>query len=468
MIKRLCCILFICSFFLMESQNWDSIKGGIFKYQLSSVLTDSINNKLLVNGRFNAKVGNLKARGICSWDGIKWDSLSGGINTHDILLNPQNPDGMVLTCISYNSKLLVGGCFTSIGYTNATSLALWDNTKWDTLPKRAFRYGKSVVVSGFLKKNNLLYITGNFDTIAGQPAKGLATWDGTNFNAVTLPIGSGFQNISSIIEYQNEIYVAGDGFLVGPNNNARDVFKYNGTNWISTTGNGVLGSYSGVADLEIYNNELYASGHFTKADGNAGDNIMKWNGTQWQDVGFGNDQSGFVSVRKMLVFHNRLWAFGGFYGVAGTFASMAAAYDGNSWCALKDTLDNAISSATIYNDTIYIGGGFWKANSDSIHFIAKLKNSNLFSQCINVVGVTELSANDQISIYPNPTTSIINIIDENNQLQNATIQIQNYLGQLVFSSPFSPQIDMRNLSSGMYFLTIEDKGLKKTMKIVKE
>lgn len=467
MIRRICCILFLFFSFIIESQNWDSITGGIFKKQIERVLFDSVHNKLLISSKFINNVGRVTVRGICSWDGNKWDSLGGGINTNDKWLNPLNPHGTVVTCIPFHGKLLVGGFFSSIGYVNTTGLALWDGVNWDSLPKRAFRYGKSVVISDFLLKNGLLYITGNFDTIAGQPCKGLATWDGTNFNAVTLPIGSGFNNISSIIEYQNEIYIAGDGFLIGSNNNSRDVFKYNGTTWLSTTGNGILGAFSGIADLEIYNNELYASGHFTKLDGNAGDNIMKWNGFQWQDIGFSDDPTSFVSIRKMLVHHNKLWCFGAFYNAANAFASMCASYDGVKWCGLKDTLDNTISSAVVYKDTIYIGGGFWRANSDSLHFIAKLKNTNLNNQCVNILGVNEFS-DIQISIHPNPTNSIINILNEQSQFQNAIIAVQNYLGQTLYSLPFSNQIDLSNLASGMYFLTVKDKNNRSTFKIIKE
>lgn len=73
-----------------------------------------------------------------------------------------------------------------------------------------------------------------------------------------------------------------------------------------------------------------------------------------------------------------------------------------------------------------------------------------------------------IKISPNPTTSILNIDDKNNQLQNSTIQIKNYLGQLVFCSPFANQINLQSLSAGMYFLTIQDKENNKTVKILKE
>ncbi len=466
MIKQICYILFLCSFYSIESQNWDSISKGKFSFQLERVLFDSVHNELIVSSKFLRNVNTKYVRGICRWNGLRWDSLKGGINTHDQL--NVNPNGVAYDCIPYNGKLLVGGMFQSMGGVNATSLALWDGTTWDSLPKRAFRFTDDPTqVDGFLKKGNLLYIIGSFDTIAGQPAKGLATWDGTNFNAVPLPIGPGFNNISSIIEYQNEIYIAGDGFLVGANNNARDVFKFNGTSWVSTTGNGVLGGYSGVADLEVYNNELYACGHFTKTDGNAGDHIMKWNGTVWKDAGF-KDQPSFVSIIKMLVYHNKLWVFGGFNEVAGSFTSNVAVYDGVNWCGLKDTLDNKITSATVYNDTIYIGGGFWKVNSDSMKFIAKLKNPTFFNSCVNV-SIHELSNNNQVSIYPNPANSALNITDEQNELQNSTIEITNSIGQMILSALFNNSIDVSSLSGGCYFLhiTTSDKRILHS-KFIKE
>lgn len=73
-----------------------------------------------------------------------------------------------------------------------------------------------------------------------------------------------------------------------------------------------------------------------------------------------------------------------------------------------------------------------------------------------------------IKIYPNPTSSSLNILDEQNKFQNATIEIKNCLGQVVFSSPFKTQIDLQNLSADMYYLTLQDRELKQTIKIIKE
>lgn len=86
----------------------------------------------------------------------------------------------------------------------------------------------------------------------------------------------------------------------------------------------------------------------------------------------------------------------------------------------------------------------------------------------SVISVNELEYFNSYEIYPNPATSIINIVDENNELKNSNIQITDYFGQLVFSSPFTSQINLSSLSAGMYFLTIDDKSNKKTVKIIKE
>lgn len=463
MIKRFSIIflLFICLKY--KSQNWDTVPGGHFSKQLESVLYDSVYNELLVSSKFMTHVGNINARGICSWNGTKWDSLTGGINTHDNVFNPFSAHGVVLTSMSYNNRLLVGGFFSSIGYVNTTGFAIWDGVKWDSLPKRAFRDGKSVVVSNFLKKGNLIYFTGRFDTIVGQPTNGIATWDGVDFNPILLPVDPNYQGITSIVEFQNEIYIAGGMFVGGKG----DVLKYNGSNWVSTTGGGFLGPYAGARQLIVYNNELYAAGYFEMANGNSGNNVIKWDGNQWHDVGFGTEGS-YIAINKLLVYHNKLWVFGGFNQVANLFTSNVAVFDGTTWCGLKDTLDNVIVSAAIYKDTIYVGGGFWKANSDSVPYFAKLSDANLYHQCVNVVGVNEYKNNDKIIVSPNPTTSMINITDEQNQFQNANIEIRNYLGQVVFTSPFTAQIDLQNLSAGMYFLTVQNRERKQTIKIIKE
>ena len=137
MIKRLAFILLLLTQHLAESQNWGSVKGVLkTDFDLGNVefvLTDSVHDELIVSSKFFKYVNGKYVRGICRWNGVRWDSLAGGINTHDVI--NVNPGGMAMSCIPYQGKLLVGGMFQSVGGVNATSLALWDGTKWDSLPE---------------------------------------------------------------------------------------------------------------------------------------------------------------------------------------------------------------------------------------------------------------------------------------------------------------------------------------------
>jgi hypothetical protein len=74
----------------------------------------------------------------------------------------------------------------------------------------------------------------------------------------------------------------------------------------------------------------------------------------------------------------------------------------------------------------------------------------------------------QFNVYPIPSSSILNIIDEQNLLLNSTIEIKNYLGEIVLTTLFTSQINISSLSSGMYFLTLQDKVNQTTIKFIKE
>ena len=462
MIKRLALIFILIYSYQAESQNWGSVSGN-FSAEVEALMYDSVHDELIASGKFIQFVDGKYVRGCARWNGSRWDSLASGINTDDTINSV--PFGTISACIPYQSQLLVGGNFHSIGGLKTNGLALWDGTKWDTLPKQAFSPNSTSLINGLFKYNNLIYIRGRFDSIAGQKCSGMATWDGINFNPIILPV-SYIGGIPEMLLYKNELYIV--GAIYSPNDFTSGLYhilRYNGITWYDVGGGIKGGGFTGAGTFAIYNNELYVGGHFSKSDGNAGDNIMKWDGTQWYDVGFG-DTPAWMAVRKLLVHHNKLWAFGPFEEAAGSFASRAAVFDGTTWCGLKDTLTNNMSSALVYKDTIYIGGGYWNVNSTPLTYVAKLKDENSFNQCV-YVSTNELSNKNQIAVYPNPTNSIINIVDEFNQFQNATIQIKNYLGQVVYTNSFTNQIDLSNFSSGMYFLTIHDKNNIKTVKITK-
>lgn len=86
--------------------------------------------------------------------------------------------------------------------------------------------------------------------------------------------------------------------------------------------------------------------------------------------------------------------------------------------------------------------------------------------------ITDL-ANDitAISVYPNPTKNTITIDLGNNDLQNASIQLINVVGEVVFNQSVilrKNSIDLSNYPSGNYLMKYSNNKGCKTLKVIKE
>lgn len=447
-------LLTLISFKAMPQNFWALPYASQTVYDIEKVLTDSLHDKLLVSGRYFNYIGPKRVRGIASWNGSVWDSLSSGINTHDILNNPNNPFGTLINCIRYNGKLLVGGIFQSIGGKNASYLATWDGARWDSLPFRAFDFqNTNAGVYSFINFQNKLYIGGVFDTIQGQPANGLATYDATGFHPVSLPLNSqAYINTMSI--YNGELYIGGV-FTSSSNASDRCILKYNGTNWTSV-GGGIKGNQCYIMSMIPLNNELYVGGYFYQVDGNADNVVMKWDGSSWHSAGWGaNTDNG--SVQKMLLYHDNIYAFGRFGQAGNNPASNVAVFNGQKWCTFPDVFDNnLIMSAAIYHDTIYISGGFHTINGDTnLKNVAKFVHPFSANDCgALAIKQNEIKEND-FEIFPNPANDKLQIQFNNSSYEDRTVCIRNSLGQIVYTNSYTNVIDVSPFLPGVYFIEIK-------------
>lgn len=81
------------------------------------------------------------------------------------------------------------------------------------------------------------------------------------------------------------------------------------------------------------------------------------------------------------------------------------------------------------------------------------------------------SKKHSFSMFPNPTSSKVNIAVATDFLEDSTIWIFNNLGQEVYSATLSDQtkIDVSNLANGVYFVQVNSKsGFSTTKKLVKQ
>lgn len=254
---------------------------------------------LYIGGSF-ARIGGINnLRGIAKYDpatGI-YSKLGSGIsygNTNGFTtsIQPFHANGEPL--------LVVGGFFNSAGGVNDTqSLAAWDGNAWRSLGA-GFAPPQSVwgMTTGDLGDGQKLYLGGGFNTIAGMPASGVATWDGTTLQ----PLGTGIE-MTGFSPFVNELVLWDDGsgtalYVAGRFNSIDGVngtklaarFRPN-TGW-EPIGSGLI-SQSSTTTLDaaiIYDDgngqALYIAGSpFRPASGGSFNSVYKWDGSTWTPVG---------------------------------------------------------------------------------------------------------------------------------------------------------------------------------------
>jgi hypothetical protein len=88
---------------------------------------------------------------------------------------------------------------------------------------------------------------------------------------------------------------------------------------------------------------------------------------------------------------------------------------------------------------------------------------------ITNVAVNNLSLENDLKVFPNPTESVITISNKNNLVGKNYI-IQNLVGQTLLSGKLNLDetiVNIETLQSGMYFLSIDGMN-KQSIKIIKE
>ena len=136
----------------------------------------------------------------------------------------------------------------------------------------------------------------------------------------------------------------------------------------------------------------------------------------------------------------------------------------------NSAIENAILSAEIYKDTIYVAGAFKKINSDtSKKFISKLSNTNIIGNC-NILSIfPNLLNNENVVIYPNPFIDQLAIMSDFNE--SRTLTITNSLGDIVFNQSIinpTTKLNLHDLKAGIYFAIIQTSNNKKVFKLVKK
>jgi hypothetical protein len=172
--------------------------------------------------------------------------------------------------INYTENLYCSILTNSVSGIAVKGIARWDGENWDSVTA-----GISGIVRFQVVENDDLIIVGDFDTfINGAESHSIAKWYGTNWSSFSSEVFFQKASINTAVKFNNEWYFGGNIFVFSSGVYYHDIFKFSNGVW-SPAANGLKGNSGGVFTSAIYRDELYIGGLILKSEGNEGRGILK-------------------------------------------------------------------------------------------------------------------------------------------------------------------------------------------------
>ena len=195
---------------------------------------------------------------------------------------------------------------------------------------------------------------GEFITIGGVPAHGIAAWDGRGWSSfgAGLPAGRVTALTHRLITTppaHDDLWAADE---IAPLQVR--VFRWDASNSWSQVGGDFFGP---VRALAIFGSgsTVYAAGTFGGVNGVPIDGIASWNGSTWVEVGTTSTTPGYTSL---TIFNNELIAGSIAVGAGGLAGQYVARWNGSTWTAFATGLPfTAVRSLAVHNGQLYAAGG---------------------------------------------------------------------------------------------------------------
>ena len=158
-------------------------------------------DNLIVGGSF-ARIGDIEAHNIASWDGMSWKALGSGT------------DGGVAALSEWNGSLMVSGAFGKAGGVNAPSIAAWDGFEWHAMGDGPQDGADRAYVKCMTLYGGELVVGGRFSQAGGARAGGIAVWDGATWRPFGQEHSEGFWNygsayVNTLTEFLGNLYAGG-------------------------------------------------------------------------------------------------------------------------------------------------------------------------------------------------------------------------------------------------------------------
>jgi hypothetical protein len=373
---------------------WTDLNGGIqlgflpIVYQ-SLPWDDGNSEELYVCGIFELAGGSLPVRNIAKWNGSRWADVGGGVT--------RGTASAIVVCVTSHDDgsgdaLYIGGLFTLAGSTpNTTYIARWDGSQWSSVGG-----GMNGNVWDLAEWDDdgagpnppKLYASGEFTLAGGIPASRAAVWDGSTWTALGTGLEFGSQTFLAgyTLEPIDRGVLFGGIFGLAGGLPVRGLALWNGADW-ETLGPELEnpGFNTSVGDIIVFDGgegpQVHVTGSFISSQGTTLDRIARFDGAAWRPLATGLQGGGSSFAIWDGVGGTSLWVGGTFTSAGGGASPKLARWDGSKWNDVGMGLAGGgpiVEAAAItpwndgLGDALYVGGYFTTAGTRPVNSIARL------------------------------------------------------------------------------------------------
>jgi hypothetical protein len=268
------------------------------------------------------------------------------------------------------NDLYVSGIFSQIDGQPANGVARWNGQSWTPI---ADVRGAALCLE---TDGTNLYLGGLFTNVSGVAVTNVAKWDGQTWSAFGSGLGSGtnsvFDNFVVALLWKDGSLYAGGKFTNSGPAQVRNLARWTGTAW-SEFGGSVDGPVYALASGN--GSDLYVGGNFKNAGTVPAQGIARWDGANWSPLGsglVGNESAPAAfsgPVFTIALAGTNLYAGGSFTNAGGTQAVRLARWDGNNWNAMG-SMNGDVERIRVSGTNVYIGGSFTQAGDLIVNHLA--------------------------------------------------------------------------------------------------
>ncbi len=322
----------------------------------SRVFARSPSGELMAGGSY--LLGDGTTTSLMRWNGSQWTPVA----------TPPNWNIYAMTWHP-NGDLIVGGYL----YYPFANVARWDGTTWHAMGQgmNNFLYALTTLPNGDVLAG------GDFSLADGQPARGLARWNGSGWSGVG---GTGsWPKVYSLHPRPSGDVLVGGTFTSIGGVAANHIARWDGGTFFPL-GAGVNSAISACEVRSITSlptGDIVAAGMFQTAGGVTTNNVARWNGSNWSALGAGVDVWGAIPVNATLSLPDGgLLVAGDLNSAGGAPASRIARWDGSHWHPVAAGANYTIHALDwTSGGEVVVGGLFRRAGNAAAVGLARLQSS---------------------------------------------------------------------------------------------